>query len=198
MAQPQRSDDRYTYADYITWDDDVRYELVDGVPYAMSAPTEDHQRLSGDLFRQLSTFLYGKSYQIRSAPYDVRLDADTDGDIVVQPDIVIICDRSKIGRRGCIGAPDMVIEILSESSFTHDTHTKFKLYQAAGVREYWIVNPFCQTIQAHILDDGRYYTSSYSNDGDMPVHILEGCIISLTDVFADTDDTDSPADEQAL
>ena len=185
MDMPQL-DKRYTYADYVTWPEDVRYELIDGVPYMMSpAPGRAHQRLLVELCRQLATFLKGKTCEVYSAPFDVRLNIDTGDDAVVQPDITVVCDRSKLDDKGCNGAPDMVVEILSKSSLSRDRVLKFNRYLKAGVREYWIVDPDSKTATVNILDNGRYYSTAYDETDNAPVHVLEGCTIDLKDVFAD-------------
>jgi Uma2 family endonuclease len=185
MTLPLRNDKHYTYADYCTWDDSERWELIDGISYAMSpAPSPVHQRVSSRLHLQLASFLKGKPCEVFSAPFDVRLNADTDDDTVVQPDLLVVCDKSKLDDRGCNGAPDMVIEILSLTTARRDTHIKFQLYQQAGVREYWIVHPETKTVQTHVLENERYYTTSYADTDTIPVHVLDGCVISVPDVFA--------------
>ena len=177
----------YTYADYCTWDDDKRWELIDGVAYAMSpAPTTKHQESGGELYRQLANFLKDKPCKVFHAPFDVRLNADADDDTVVQPDLVVVCDKSKLDDSGCNGAPDMVIEILSPSSAKRDKVLKFNTYQRVGVREYWVVDPDSKTVYAHVLKNGEYITYAYSDANTAPVNVLEGCVISLPDVFADS------------
>ena len=137
-----QEEQRYTYADYVTWPGDERWELIDGVPYAMSpAPTIGHQRIAGEIHRQLANFLKGKPCEAFIAPVDVRLNADNDDDIVVQPDVLVVCDKNKLDGKCCNGAPDFVVEILSPSTADHDRVNKFQVYVAAGVREYWIVDP---------------------------------------------------------
>ena len=179
-------DKRYKYADYCTWDDDERWELIDGIPYAMSpAPTTMHQGILVELVGQLRNFLKGKPCRVFAAPYDVRLNGfGDDDDDVFQPDIVVVCDRTKIDDKGCNGAPDMVIEILSPSTATRDRLLKFNAYQRACVREYWIVDPDSKTVQVHILENGRYFAKSYGEADVVHVHVLDGCIISLPDVFS--------------
>ena len=183
MNMPQL-DKRYTYADYATWPEDVRYELIDGVAHMMSpAPGRVHQTILGELYRQIATFLKGKQCKVYAAPFDVRLNADSGDDTVVQPDIVVVCDRSKLDDKGCNGAPDMVVEILSKSSLGRDRVLKFNRYLKAGIREYWIVEPDSKTATVYILDNGRYYSTAYAETDNAPVHVLEGCTINLTDVF---------------
>jgi len=182
VAEAARS---YTYEDYASWDDDKRYELIDGVVYLMSpAPTSEHQLISGELYGQLYNYLKGRPCRVFSAPFDVRLNFDGDDKTVVQPDILVVCDRSKIVKAGCNGAPDLVIEILSPSSGNRDRLLKFNKYLQAGVREYWIVDPECRVVEVYTLESGRYAISVYGEDDTVDVHVLEGCQIVLPEVFA--------------
>lgn len=174
---------KYTYADYLTWDDGNRYELIDGEVYMMSAPSSTHQRISVELATQLRVYLRGKRCEVFPAPFDVRLDADSD-DTVVQPDISVICDPTKVDERGCKGAPDMVIEILSPSTASHDQVLKFNKYLEVGVREYWMVYPDMRTVQVNLLIDGRYVIQGYYDErATISVNVLENCQINLADVF---------------
>ena len=179
---------RFTYADYIKWgnkNNDIRYELIDGIAYAMASPSPEHQAISGELHGQLWQFLKGKPCKIY-ATLDVRLNADNFDDIVVQPDLLIVCDKSKINGRSIKGTPDMIIEILSPSNTSHDIKTKFILYQRVGVKEYWIADPFTKTVQVYILRNGKYSKGIiYRDDDIIPVNILAGCEINLADVFID-------------
>ena len=178
------NDTRYTYADYASWDDDIRYELIDGIPYVMYAPTTTHQGILMDLSRQLASFLKGKPCRVFAAPCDVCLNGLGDkDDTVVQPDILVVCDESKIERKYCNGAPDMTIEILSPSTSKRDLLTKLVKYQNAGVREYWIVDPDAKTVNVHILEDGRYVINSYESNDTIAVTVLDGCSIILSEVF---------------
>lgn len=185
MPLPQE-DKRYTYADYCTWDDSERWELIDGVPYAMSpAPNHQHQRITRRLVRRFEDFLEGKSCELFNAPSDVRLAADGDDDTVVQPDLFVVCDKSKLDGQNCNGAPDLVIEILSPSSAVRDTVDKFKLYRRVGVREYWIVDPKIKTVHVYVLKNDSYYVDSYEENEDISSSVLDGLTISLPDVFAE-------------
>ena len=198
--------ERYTYADYCTWDDDFRCELIDGEIYVdgqlypgkpgaavmmAPAPALGHQSISVDLTRQLANFLKGKPCKVFHAPFDVRLNAGTGDDTVVQPDIAVVCDMSKLSEKGCVGAPDLVIEILSPSSARRDRFLKLNAYQRAGVREYWIVDPDTKTVLVNILENGKYFIKSFSDADTAPVHVLEGCTIGLRDVFAAVADFDT-------
>jgi Uma2 family endonuclease len=189
---------RYTYADYIRWDNKTRYELIDGTAYAMASPSRTHQKISRKLVVQLDNFLRGKTCEVYYAPFDVRLNSDSFDDIVVQPDVFVVCDESKHDGKSVKGAPDMIIEILSPFNAQHDIITKTRLYRKAGVREYWIVAPRGRTVQVYILANGKYIVSDY-NDGDMiPVHVLHGCEINLADVFYDTVESESAGSEIEL
>ncbi len=158
----------------------------------MSPPLTDHQRISGELFRQLANSLSGKKCVAFPAPFGVRLfeeDGDTpeDVDTMVEPDISVVCDRDKLDKYGCKGAPDLVIEILSPSTRRYDRFTKLNLCQRAGVREYWIVDPDSKEVQTFLLDGGRYFVKDYGTAEDkLKVEVLEDCVIDLSTVFPDS------------
>ncbi len=180
-----RDDGHYTYADYCKWDDDKRWELIDGVAYAMSpAPSTMHQSILGALYAQLYNFLIGHPCKVFLAPIDVRLDADKDDDTVVQPDIVVICDRSKIDGKGCNGAPDLVVEIISPSSSRYDKILKFNKYLESGVKEYWLVDPRDKTVTVFSFQEGAKAVP-YGETDKIPVGVLPECVINLAPVFAD-------------
>ena len=183
----------YTYADYLTWKFDEFVELIQGkLLRPMSGPSTQHQELSQRLEYVILTFLRTNSCKMFHAPYDVRLTRSTgNGDAqvqtVVQPDICVVCDLGKIDRRGCLGAPDWIIEILSPGNLAHDTRTKFDLYEESGVREYWIVAPGLQSVTAYVLDAaGRYQVAAeYAAPGPMPVATLPGLAVEWAEVFAE-------------
>ena len=142
MSDLARSLDRYTYRDYKSWPDDFRCELINGVVYMMSSPNDWHQLLSMELSIQLGTFFRDSGCQPFAAPFDVRLfpQGDELDKVVVQPDLMVICDKSKWEGLGkCEGAPDFIIEILSDSTRSLDMVTKYDRYKQAGVQEYWII-----------------------------------------------------------
>lgn len=187
LALPQEY--LYTYADLLEWEGDGRYELYDGRPRAMSSPSDIHQEISMALSAQLYNYLKGKQCKPYAAPFDVRLfaqqgDRPEDTDTVVQPDLMVVCDPEKVDRHGVRGAPDLVIEILSESTRQLDRLVKFSLYQRAGVREYWIVDPANRSVAVHTLEEGAYHgAAAYPFDAVVPVGVLEGCQIDLSAVF---------------
>lgn len=183
MDAPQKNE-LYTYADYCSWNDDQRWEIIDGIAYAMvPAPSWTHQALLGSLYIQFGNFLKGKACRVFTAPLDVRLDADEGDNTVVQPDLMVVCDRSKMDAHGIKGAPDMVVEILSPSTASKDRIVKLSAYRRAGVREYWIVDPDDKSISAYTLKGGEYVVNAYAGDEIIPVHVLEGLSIRLQDVF---------------
>lgn len=153
----------YTYAQYLSWDWDEMTELIKGKIYKMSpAPASLHQKVSGEIFRQVANYLLGKKCQVFTAPFDVRLPLakeqhDQAITTVVQPDLCVICHPEKIDARGCLGAPDWIIEILSPQTSSKDLHEKFDVYEEARVKEYWVVHPQEQTILVYVLDsNGKY------------------------------------------
>jgi len=181
--QAVQPDKRYTYADLEKWTGDERYELIDGVPYMMAAPSRVHQEISGELFRQLANFLLGKPCKVYAAPFDVRLNAHDKDDRVVQPDIVVVCDRSKLNEKGCVGAPDLVVEILSPTTQGRDRLLKFNKYFEAGVREYWIVDPEDKYVTVHVLTDDHYSTRAYDSTDSIPSTVLDGFSVQLSEIF---------------
>ena len=191
MALPAEKE-RYTFADVLAWPDNERAELINGEDVMMApAPSRAHQGISMELSRQFANYLEGKKCKAYHAPFDVRLfekDGDGPEDVytVVEPDLVVICDPSKLDDRGCKGAPDMVVEILSPSTQRHDRLVKLSLYQRAGVREYWIVSPEDQTVQVFILTNGLLLPHEvYDRQGVAKVNVLDGCFIELSKVFTE-------------
>ncbi len=186
----RKMDEKNTYGDYLDWDDEERWELIDGVAYNMSpAPLRIHQKISRDLEGQLINYLKDKPCEVYDAPFDVRLpEADEDdNDIVdvVQPDLVVICDEKKLDERGCRGAPDIVVEILSASTASKDMKEKFSLYEKHGVKEYWIVHPLEKLISVFKPgEDGQYGRPDvYSREDKITTPLLEGLEVDLELVF---------------
>ena len=173
----------YTYEEWLSWDESVRAELYDGILVMLAQPSQRHQRILSELNGQLWQYLKGKPCEVYPAPFGVRLFENED--TAFEPDIVVVCDKSKLGGKTYVGAPDMIIEILSPSTARIDRGIKFRKYLKAGVREYWIVDPELNLLQVNILSDKKYIISIYDSDEVAPVHILDGCEINLADVFRD-------------
>ena len=189
MPLPQEN--RYTLADALAWDEQDRIELIDGYPVMMVPPTRAHQEAVTALVGQLYDYPKGKKCKVYAAPFAVRPferdgDRPEDVDTLVEPDVSVVCDPSKLDDVGCKGAPDLVMEILSPSTQRHDKLTKFNLYQRAGIREYWIVDPASKSVQVFVLEDGHYAAADFGMAGDrLKVNVLEDCTIDLTSVFAE-------------
>jgi Uma2 family endonuclease len=180
----------YTYADYLTWRFDQMVELIKGKLYMMSpAPASRHQSILSGIAAQVLPFFLRTSCKSFVAPFDVRLikekKADKDIITVVQPDICVICDGSKIDDRGCVGSPDWIIEILSPATAKKDYNEKFNLYQENGVREYWVVNPDANVVDQYVLDEnGVYYQKEiYNRTQTVQPHIFPELDIDLNFVF---------------
>ncbi|HEX3842902.1 MAG TPA: Uma2 family endonuclease [Steroidobacteraceae bacterium] len=162
MALLRRDPLHHTYADYFSWPDDERYELIDGVAYVKEppAPSRSHQELVGELYHQIRLALEGKRWRAYVAPFDVRLpkagEPDDLIDTVVQPDVVIVRDLSKLDKRGMRGAPDWIAEVLSPATTSHDQIVKIPVYERAGVLEVWLVHPIDRTLTIHRLENERY------------------------------------------
>ena len=185
---------KYTYTDYLNWRFDEMVELIRGKVYKMSpAPAPYHQYISAELIYLIKHYLRKKGCQAYHAPFDVRLplpdEYQKDGKIstVVQPDIFVVCDVSKIDHQGCNGAPDWVIEILSKSTAKKDLIEKFEVYQHSGVKEYWIIHPDERTLLAYYLNqDGQYELqrkNPFVEGESVSVKTFEGFAINLGEVF---------------
>ena len=154
MALPQQYE-RYTWQDYLSWPEDERWELIQGVAYAMSpAPATGHQRIVVELSRQISNFLLDKPCEVLVAPFDLKLSSEEDDEepTVVQPDLAVTCRRETVTEQGIIGAPDLCVEVTSPGSVAADRKRKFDLYEKHGVREYWIVESAGAVLEVYRLD----------------------------------------------
>jgi len=190
-------DERFTYRNYRTWPDSERWELIDGHAWAMSpAPKSRHQALVWKLSSLLYNFLKGKPCKAYPAPFDVLLpwenEADDEVATIVQPDISVFCDKSRITERGARGAPDLVVEILSPSTSKRDQNEKFALYERSAVREYWIVDSAAWSIWIYRLaPSGRYDKGELRERlGDISAiasSVLEGFVVDPVELFADLD-----------
>lgn len=172
----------YTYADYLTWEMDEMVELIKGKIFKrdIAAPALNHQRISMHLSNKFYNFLRGKTCQVFHAPFDVRLPVrsrkNQDIDTVVQPDICVVCDPGKLDAAGCLGAPDLVVEILSPGNNKRELKNKYEVYEEAGVREYWVIHPNEQTLLIYSLVEGRYQASRFFVPGD---EVTSACLPSF-------------------
>ena len=183
----------YTYADYYKWKFEERVELIKGYIFKMSpSPNRLHQEISGGISYQLQKFLERSPCKVYTAPFDVRFPrkskADKDIITVLQPDICVVCDRSKLDDRGCIGAPDIVVEVLSPSNNKKELKNKYEIYEEAGVKEYWIVWPYEQTMIVYTLTDGKFVSSPVISGGDiLTTSVLPGFSLNISELFRDND-----------
>lgn len=182
----------YTYADYLTWKFDERLELIKGKVFRMSpGPNTFHQQISGAVFYCLYNYLRNKSCKVFVAPFDVRFPRRSIDDkeiiTVLQPDISVFCDLRKIDKRGGIGAPDIIGEILSPGNNKKELKAKYEIYEEAGVLEYWIFHPAERTFLKYTLDEnGRFQVTNFLTLGDVvTTPVLPGFSMSLDEVFQD-------------
>lgn len=183
MGLAKRDTAYHTYGDYLSWPEDVRYELIDGAAYLMApAPTVRHQEIAGEIFRQIANALDGKPCRVLMAPVDVLLpkmdEADARVDTVVQPDVLVVCDEAKIGERRVRGAPDFVVEVLSPSTAGHDMVQKRRLYERHGVREYWLIHPTDRVVTVYRLEGAEFgKPDTQELKGATPIAALPGVAI---------------------
>ena len=188
---------RYSYADYLSWADDKIREIIDGIMCAFSAPFREHAAATGSLFAMAWAYIRKRKgkCKIYTAPFDVRLPLNGETEDhkifnVVQPDIVVVCDPAKLDEKGCIGAPDLVVEVISQGTSKRDLNDKFLLYEKAGVQEYWVVYPKDKGVVVFLLqpngkyNDGTSYQIMYGTT-KVPVQTLEGLVIDLEELFED-------------
>lgn len=181
----------YTYADYLSWPEEERIEIIEGIPYSQAAPSRVHQEILSELHRQIANFLVGKDCKVYPAPFHVVLDLDEemedekDQKNVFEPDITIICDQSKLDDHSCKGSPDLIIEIISPSTARRDKIEKFNKYEQAKVREYWIVEPQEKMVSAFTLQQNQRYgrPDLYTDEELIKVSIFEDLTIDLRMVF---------------
>ncbi len=182
---------RYTFADYLTWFDDKRRELIDGFIQLMTpAPLRNHQEVSTEILFNFRKHLKKKKCKVYAAPFDVRLpkNGETENDKiynVVQPDIVVVCDLQKLDERGCLGAPDLIVEILSKGSSKRDLKDKFFLYESSGVKEYWIAYPNEKSINKFVLNSkNKYELKGMFVEGDkISPSMFKDLHIDITEIF---------------
>ena len=177
----------YTYAEYLLWKFEEHVELLKGKLFKMSAPSPAHQVVQSNLNIELGLYFRNQKCQIYPAPFDVRLPAKGEtGDAihtVVQPDLCVVCDRTKIDSRGCIGAPDLVIEIISPGNSKKELKQKFKLYEEAGVREYWVIHPSEEYVIVNVLENNHYKTLSPIVDDEVHSVIFPTLKVHTKEIF---------------
>lgn len=189
-----KNDKIYTYADYLTWPGDERWEIIDGVAYAMAPPSTEHQIIVGSLFVEFANYLKGKSCKVFVAPFGVTFEKDIKNEkntCAVEPDIAVICDKTKITEKGCKGNPDLIVEVLSRTTASMDIIKKRRLYEQNGVLEYWIVDPVHQIItRLYLSDDLSEYRKPeyYNRDNQITPVIFPDLQINLADIFSETED----------
>jgi Uma2 family endonuclease len=193
VEEPTELYGTYTYADYLTGWLDERVELIKGKLYKMSpAPTSSHQRVAGELHLQIGNFLKRKKCKVFIAPFDVRLPQagkeNNEIKTVVQPDLCVICDSSKIDEKGCLGAPDWIIEILPKYTSAKDLSKKFEVYEQTGVKEYWVVDPTGETVLVYSINKmGKYegFLKPFISTDKISSTVLPDLVIDLAEVFSE-------------
>ncbi len=193
MTLPQTTTKiRYSYAEYLSWDDQERWELINGEVWDMSpAPSRLHQEISIRLSSLLYQHFKKKDCAVYAAPFDVRLPEQDNAEdhaisTVVQPDISVICDKKKLDERGCLGAPDLIIEILSPATAAKDLKVKRDLYEQHGVQEYWLFHPTDQTVMVYRAGQNNEYSKAevFTEDDRLSSRLFTGLEIELEEIFA--------------
>jgi len=186
MNEAAKQEKEYTYEEWLELDNNEYIDLIDGILYDHNTlymrgePSRRHMDIVRELTLEIGNFLRGKPCKLYTNPFMVKLNKKT----VVHPDLSVICDNNKFIDRGCMGAPDLVIEILSPSNAGDDIFRKYNQYLMAGVKEYWIVDPLKNTVNVYILQKGEYEVTLYKEKDIIPVTVLPDCEINLKVIFA--------------
>lgn len=184
-----KAEKKYTFTDYLKFPSDERWEIIEGIPYMQSAPTWEHQSISRELMFQFAGYLRNSHCRVFAAPFDLRLpeieEDDEHATNVIQPDISVICDKSKLKGTGYCGTPELVVEILSPSTGRLDRLTKFWAYEKACVKEYWLVEPDTKLISVFILQNNNIYgrPDLYTEADNVTVSMFPDLVIDLGRVF---------------
>lgn len=188
----------YNYSDYLLWKFKERVELFKGRLFQMAAPNVNHQRISSRLHIAIGIYLSNKKCEVFNAPFDVRLPLPAHKvsadkiDTVVQPDLCIVCDPRKLGKQSCIGAPDLIIEILSPGNSRKEMRDKFELYEAAGVLEYWVVDPHRRMVFAYVLNQKTHKFVAelpvYTDQDVLKSNTFTGLAINLLEIFPEEEE----------
>ena len=183
MSEVSARTNIYTEEDYYNLPENVRAELIDGQIYYMTAPSRVHQEIVSFLHLEIGDHLRSKKgpCKVYPAPFAVKLFSEDDRN-VVEPDISVICDPNKLTDRGCTGAPDWIVEIISPTTSSHDYIRKLNLYADAGVREYWIVNPQKETIFVYHLEETKFEAAAYTFQDKIKVNIYDDLLIDFTEL----------------
>jgi Uma2 family endonuclease len=192
MKEPSTSyEGKYSYADYLNWPMDEMVEIIKGKLFKMTlAPSRLHQKIALKLGSGLFQFLKDKPCEVYLAPFDVRLPSFSPKNeeiyTVVQPDICVICDKSKLDDAGCVGPPDLIVEILSPGNNRKELQNKFEVYQESGVKEYWVIHPIEQTLLIYSLKNGAFIPSRLFTSGDtVGSNSVQGFTLNLEEFFKD-------------
>lgn len=185
----QRNENRrYSFQDYLQWDDGIRYEIIDGEPVMLAAPTTKHQGIVSFLVTEFNILLRGSSCKVYPAPFAVRFSKTDDydhADDVYEPDISIICDRNRLDDRGYKGAPTLIVEILSPSTSKNDRVRKYNMYQLFGLKEYWIVDPLNETIEIYEWVDGSFQRwNAYGREDEISSIQFENLNMRAEEIFS--------------
>ncbi len=182
----------YSYADYLTWKFEQTIEIFKGKIFPMASPSRTHQKVTQRIFKFLDTHFEGKPCELYIAPFDVRLfdrkkSLKTDKNIftVLQPDLFIVCDLTKLEERGCLGAPDLVIEILSPGNSKKEMKTKKELYEESGVKEYWVVDSTHESVARYNVESEEKFGNPtiFVSDDNLISQIFPDLVLDLKKVF---------------
>ena len=179
--------ERYTYNDYLGWEGPERYQIINGEVFMMASPTVEHQAIVVELTIQFGNWLRGKPCRVFVAPLDVRLfpEENNSDNTVVQPDLLVVCDKAKLGKGSVNGPPDVAVEIVSPSTSQKELLVKFGAYLDAGVREYWVIEPEQKLVQVHVYENGHFISSAYKADAIISSAVLQGFQVDLKTLWAD-------------
>lgn len=175
----------YTYEDYLTWDGPERWELIDGVPYLLASPVPEHQQVAIQLGAEFAMYLRGKECRAFIAPMDLTFEENQQTNKVIQPDLFVMCGEYGSNKR-ITGIPALIVEILSPSTAKHDLIRKLNLYQKAGVKEYWVVDPEEKNINIYLHDGAvlRWTEQEYKPDDKLSPSMFPDLVIGVSVIFA--------------
>ena len=178
-------DNRMYYEDFVRIDCiENRYELIDGYIHLQAGASTTHQRIFGELFVSFKNYFAHKSCEVFAPPYDVTLSVGEEKS-VVQPDLIVVCDKDKIQETGCMGAPSLVVEIVSPNDIKRDTVIKYDLYRLSGVKEYWLINPETLTITIYRFENDEMVERSQCQSNQATSFIFRDLVLQIEDVFKD-------------